>query len=72
MVINRDCNKMHGQQNIKFENLLFSLLFFSASEAWFMPDGINYTAAVVGRCVVGCEHSSLPTTQRHTTAANHI
>jgi len=28
--------------------------------------------AVVGRCVVGCEHCSHPTTQRPTTATNHI
>ena len=28
--------------------------------------------AVVGRCVVGCEQCSHPTTQRPTTATNHI
>jgi hypothetical protein len=28
--------------------------------------------AVVGRCFVGCEQCSHPTTQRHTTATNHI
>jgi len=28
--------------------------------------------AVVGRCLVGCEHGSHPTTQRPTTATNHI
>ena len=31
-----------------------------------------WLVAVVGRCVVGCEQSSLPTTQRPTTATNHI
>ena len=28
--------------------------------------------AVLWRCVVGCEHCSHPTTQRPTTATNHI
>jgi len=31
-----------------------------------------WLVAVVGRCVVGCEHCSHPTTQRHTNATNHI
>jgi hypothetical protein len=26
----------------------------------------------MGRCLVGCEQCSHPTTQRHTTATNHI
>ena len=31
-----------------------------------------WLVAVVGRCVVGCEQCSHPTTQRPTTATNHI
>jgi len=31
-----------------------------------------WLVAVVGRCVVGCEHCAHPTTQRPTTATNHI
>jgi hypothetical protein len=31
-----------------------------------------WLVAVVGRCVEGCEHCSHPTTQRPTTATNHI
>ena len=31
-----------------------------------------WLVAVVGRCVVGCEHCSHPTIQRPTTATNHI
>ena len=31
-----------------------------------------WLVAVVGRCFVGCEHCSHPTTQRPTTATNHI
>jgi len=31
-----------------------------------------WLVAVVGCCVVGCEHCSHPTTQRPTTATNHI
>ena len=31
-----------------------------------------WLVAVVGRCVVGCEHCSHPTKQRPTTATNHI
>ena len=32
----------------------------------------NRLSKIVGRCVVGCEHCSHPTTQRPTTATNHI
>ena len=31
-----------------------------------------WLVAVVGRCLAGCEHCSHPTTQRPTTATNHI
>jgi len=31
-----------------------------------------WLVAVVGRCLVGCEQCSHPTTQRPTTATNHI
>jgi len=31
-----------------------------------------WLVAVVGRCVVGCQHCSHPTTQCPTTATNHI
>jgi hypothetical protein len=31
-----------------------------------------WLVVVVGRCIVGCEHCSHPTTQRPTTATNHI
>ena len=50
-------------QEIKGPVTVFGVLF-EFCWMWFL--------AVVGRCVVGCEHRSNPTTQRPTTATNHI
>ena len=52
----------HHQEN-KGTVTAFGVLF------WFYR---MWLVAFVGRCVVGCEHCSHPTTQRPTTATNHI
>ena len=50
-------------QEIKDRVTAFGVLF------WFCW---MWLVAVVGRCVVGCEQCPHPTTQRPTTATNHI
>jgi hypothetical protein len=52
----------HLQEN-KCPVTAFGVLF------WFCW---MWLVAVVGLCVVGCEHCSHPTTQRPTTATSHI
>ena len=52
----------HLQENKDHVTAYGALLWF----CWM------WLVAVVGRCVVGCEHCTHPTTQRPTTATNHI
>ena len=52
----------HLQEN-KGPVTAFGMLF------WFCW---MWLVAVVGRCIVGCEHCLRPTTQRPSTATNHI